>query len=176
MPSLSRPIALSRPEAVSTVRGVGLPARGCGGHGLGDHAAEPLEADESRQSPGRTRTSPRRPARDCPTLTAPGGPTNRPRRYTSRTRRPSRAGRSIMPSFASGVHPPGTAGLGSPQTPFHPRPARPVRTTKATHGKNEQGDSRERTANPHEQPRPTFLGDFIPQDSGQHQNQEDSRR
>ena len=28
MPSLSRPIALSRPEAVSTVRGVGLPARG----------------------------------------------------------------------------------------------------------------------------------------------------
>ena len=28
MPSLSRPIALSRPEAVSTVRGVGLPALG----------------------------------------------------------------------------------------------------------------------------------------------------
>ena len=28
MPSLSRPIALSSPEAVSTVRGVGLPARG----------------------------------------------------------------------------------------------------------------------------------------------------
>ena len=28
MPSLSRPIALSSPEAVSAVRGVGLPARG----------------------------------------------------------------------------------------------------------------------------------------------------
>ena len=28
IPSLSRPIALSRPDAVSTVRGVGFPARG----------------------------------------------------------------------------------------------------------------------------------------------------
>ncbi len=49
MPSLSRPIAFSRPAAVSTVRGVGLPARGCDGHGLRDHAAEAFETDESRQ-------------------------------------------------------------------------------------------------------------------------------
>ena len=28
MPSLSRPMALSSPDAVSTVRGVGFPARG----------------------------------------------------------------------------------------------------------------------------------------------------
>ena len=47
IPSLSRPIALRSPEAVSAVRGVGLPAR-LEGHGLRDHAPQPLEPNEGR--------------------------------------------------------------------------------------------------------------------------------
>ena len=93
MPSLSRPIAFSRPAAVSTVRGrVARPW--ANGHRLRDHAAEAFEPDESRHFSDVTERFPERPARDCPTLTAPGGPTNRPRRYTSRTRRnvPARDG------------------------------------------------------------------------------------
>ena len=48
MPSLSRPMALSMPDGVSTVRGGGLPARGGVRDGLGDDAAELREVDERR--------------------------------------------------------------------------------------------------------------------------------
>ena len=45
-------MALSMPDAVSTVRGGVLPARGRERHGLGDDAAELGEIDEPRHFPG----------------------------------------------------------------------------------------------------------------------------